>query len=66
MHFKELGITKIDIHFQPIVSVKKKMIFGYEALLRAYKGTEYVPPNVLFAEAKEAGLALTLDIVVRI
>ncbi|WP_373034586.1 EAL domain-containing protein [Sulfurimonas sp.] len=66
MHFEELGITRIDIYFQPIVSVKKKKIFGYEALLRGYKNADYIPPNLLFEEAKEAGLALELDRVVRI
>jgi EAL domain-containing protein (putative c-di-GMP-specific phosphodiesterase class I) len=66
MYFKKLNITHIDIHFQPIVTVKKKKIFGYEALLRAYKNEEYVPPNILFEEAKEAGLALELDREVRI
>lgn len=66
MHFKELGITHIDIYFQPIISVKKKKIFGYEALLRAYKEDEYVFPNILFDEAKNAGLALELDKLVRI
>lgn len=66
MNFKELGITHIDIYFQPIVSVKKKKIFGYEALLRGYKNSDYVAPNTLFEEAKEAGLALELDRVVRI
>jgi EAL domain-containing protein (putative c-di-GMP-specific phosphodiesterase class I) len=66
MIFTELGITHIDIHFQPIVSVKKKKIFGYEALLRGYKNSEYIAPNILFDEAKAAGLALELDRVARI
>ncbi len=66
MHFKELGITHIDIYFQPIVSIKKKKIFGYEALLRGYKNSDYIAPNILFEEAKIAGLALELDRVVRI
>ena len=63
---KELGITKIDIYFQPIVSVKKKKIFGYEALLRGYKDDIYIPPNILFEEAQTAGLALELDKIARI
>ena len=63
---KELGITKVDIYFQPIVSVKKKKIFGYEALLRGYKDDIYIPPNILFEEAQIAGLALELDTISRI
>jgi EAL domain-containing protein (putative c-di-GMP-specific phosphodiesterase class I) len=66
LHFKELGITHIDIYFQPIVSIKKKKIFGYEALLRGYKNDIYIPPNILFEEAKVAGLALKLDKLARI
>ena len=66
MNFTQLGITHIDIHFQPIVSVKKKKIFGYEALLRGYKNDDYIAPNILFDEAKAAGLALELDRAVRI
>lgn len=63
---KKLGITKFDIHFQPIVSIKKKKIFGYEALLRGYKEDAYIPPNILFEEAQKAGLALDLDRLARI
>lgn len=66
MHFKNLGITHIDIYFQPIVSVKKQKIFGYEALLRGYKEDKYIQPGILFQEAKEAGLALALDSFVRV
>lgn len=66
MHFKELGITHIDIYFQPIISIKKKKIFGYEALLRGYKDGVYVPPNILFDEAIASGLALDFDKLVRI
>lgn len=66
LYFKQLRITHIDIYFQPIISIKKKRIFGYEALLRGYKDEQYIAPDILFKEAKSAGLALELDKLVRL
>lgn len=51
----------IEIHFQPIVSVRRQRVFGLEALLRGFYNSKEVSPYILFKEAKEQGLALSLD-----
>jgi EAL domain-containing protein (putative c-di-GMP-specific phosphodiesterase class I) len=49
--------------YQPIVSLKKKNIAGYEGLIRGLPigGGEIIPPQKLFVRASETGLTLELD-----
>lgn len=58
--------NRINIHFQPIVSIKDKKIFAYEALTRA-KDSEGTPisPLTVFEEARKENLTITLDNYVR-
>src|SRR5580658_4891940 len=53
----------VEAHFQPIVSVRKKCIIGYEGLIRGiYPGqSENIPPQELFYQAAPLGLTLELD-----
>ncbi len=53
----------IEAHFQPIVSLKRKRIVGYEGLSRGIhpKDQSLIPPTLLFAEAGVQGLQLELD-----
>lgn len=55
----------IEIHFQPIVSIRFNRIYAYEALTRCtYRGTN-IPPYKLFNLAKECNLSLELDFLAR-
>ncbi len=55
----------IEIHFQPIVSIRSKKLYAFEALTRCtYKG-EVIPPYELFKLAIDANLNLELDILTR-
>ena len=58
--------NKIEIFFQPIISIKNKTIFAFEALTRAYddKGN-FISPIHLFEQAHKENLANTLDSYVR-
>jgi EAL domain-containing protein (putative c-di-GMP-specific phosphodiesterase class I) len=47
--------------FQPIVSITKNEIIGYEALSRGPEGTEYENPYILFDVATETDLIFELD-----
>lgn len=47
----------LDIHFQPIVSLKQKAVVGLEALARPH----HVGVGRLFTEARKAGQLLELD-----
>jgi EAL domain-containing protein (putative c-di-GMP-specific phosphodiesterase class I) len=53
----------VEAHFQPIVSVRKKCIVGYEGLIRGiYPGQgENIPPQELFHQASQLKLTLELD-----
>ncbi len=53
----------LDIHFQPIVSLKRKNVLGVEALARPTDPVSGrpVPPAELFAQALHAGGAVDLD-----
>ena len=58
--------NSIEIYLQPIVSIKDKKIFAYEALTRAYdRYGESVSPLYLFEQAKKENLSLRLDEYVR-
>ncbi len=58
-----LAGESVAVHFQPIISVRKKAIVGYEGLARGiYPGNGgFIPPPELFYEAAEKGLTLHLD-----
>jgi EAL domain-containing protein (putative c-di-GMP-specific phosphodiesterase class I) len=53
----------IESHFQPIVSLKRKRVVGYEGLSRGIHPVDQsmIPPTDLFAEAGVQGLQLELD-----
>ena len=57
-----LGQNRLTTHFQPILSLSGKRVFGVEALVRgiADDGAP-IAPNLLFDAAREAGLDLLLD-----
>ena len=55
----------IDIYFQPIVSVRTKSIFAFEALCRCSYNEQIIPPDLLFKLAKQNDLLLQLDIMAR-
>lgn len=58
--------NSIEIYLQPIVSIKDKKIFAYEALTRAYdRYGESVSPLYLFEQAKKENLCARLDEYVR-
>ena len=53
---------KIEIFFQPIVSIKDEKIFAYEALTRAYdENNEFISPLYLFDKAEKENLSYELD-----
>ena len=54
--------NKIEIFFQPIVSIKNKRVFAFEALLRAYDNDgQVLSPVWLFEQAKKEELSSMLD-----
>jgi EAL domain-containing protein (putative c-di-GMP-specific phosphodiesterase class I) len=56
----------IEIHLQPILSIKDKKVFAYEALTRATdRYAEAISPLYLFEQAKKEGVASQLDEYVR-
>jgi len=56
----------IEIYLQPIISIKDKKIFGYEALTRTIdKYGENISPHYLFEQAKKENLSSKLDAYVR-
>lgn len=52
---------KVTSLYQPIVDIKQKNIFGYEALSRGPKNSEIESPVILFTLAEEIGLLFDLD-----
>ena len=55
----------VEIHFQPIVSIRSKQLYAFEALTRCtYKG-KIIPPYELFKLAIDANLNLELDVLTR-
>lgn len=58
--------NKIEIHLQPIVSIKDKKIFAFEALTRAKdENNELISPLYLFEQARKEHLSEILDCYVR-
>lgn len=57
---------QIEIHLQPVVSIKDKKVFAYEALTRAIdRYDEPISPLYLFEQAKKEDMASKLDEYVR-
>ncbi len=58
-----LYYENVITHFQPIVSIRRKVAVGLEALSRGvHRQTgELIPPGILFKSAEEQGLLLDLD-----
>lgn len=58
---------RVIVHFQPVVSVSRKMVIGVEGLIRGINtGTnEIISPAVLFNAACDEGLTLELDRICR-
>ena len=55
----------IEIYFQPIVAVKTKSVYAFESLTRcSFRGFS-IPPNELFAMAREKNLSIQLDEMLR-
>ncbi|HPI15881.1 MAG TPA: EAL domain-containing protein [Spirochaetota bacterium] len=54
---------RVITHFQPIVSIKKNSVIGFEALSRGLVegGDALIPPRRLFEAAEKQGLAMELD-----
>ena len=60
-----LGVERIVIYFQPIVSLQKLKVVGFEALSRGINQGEIVSPMSLFSLAKDLGCNLELDRICR-
>ncbi len=52
---------RIESHFQPIIDIKNRRVFAYEALARGPKGSPLRRPDLLFKVAAYNGLELELD-----
>jgi EAL domain-containing protein (putative c-di-GMP-specific phosphodiesterase class I) len=57
----------VEVHFQPIFSIREKMIVGFEGLSRGIHpiSGKLIPPLPLLKIAKDAGLTLELDRLMR-
>jgi EAL domain-containing protein (putative c-di-GMP-specific phosphodiesterase class I) len=55
----------VEIYFQPIVSIRTKKIYAFEALTRCTYQGEFIPPSELFALALKENLSLELDVLTR-
>lgn len=61
-YFSILQKESVTTLYHPIVSVKKKKIFGFEALSRGIdENGAIIPPDVLFSMASRTGTSLELD-----
>ncbi|MEN6376253.1 MAG: EAL domain-containing protein [Smithella sp.] len=53
---------QIITHFQPIISLKNRLLLGFEALSRAFDGDgKIIPPNILFPSARRQGKTIEMD-----
>lgn len=52
---------RLEIHFQPIASIRRRNVVGVEALCRAHNGDGPIAPSQLFAAAQEQGASAALD-----
>ena len=51
----------VEIYLQPIVSVRTRKIYAFEALTRCTFNGQNLPPDILFNLAKEKNLIIELD-----
>jgi len=58
---KILSNKVVEIHLQPIVSIRTKSIFAYESLTRCKFDGKNIPPQILFELADKAHLSSQLD-----
>jgi len=58
---KILSNKAVEIHLQPIVSIRTKSIFAYESLTRCKFNGKTIPPQILFKLADKANLSSQLD-----
>lgn len=56
---------RLIVHFQPIVSMTRKTVIGFEGLIRGKVEQQIIPPKTLFEAAGEQGLLVELDRVCR-
>ncbi|WP_018935966.1 EAL domain-containing protein [Thioalkalivibrio sp. ALJ24] len=63
-----LAADTLDFHFQPIVhAARPDEVFAWEALVRASSPAgEFIPPNILFDQARAAEMMFHLDRAARI
>ena len=52
---------RLESHFQPIIDLKDKKVYAYEALARGPKGSKLRRPDILFKVALYNGLEIELD-----
>lgn len=55
----------VEIYFQPIVSVRTKKIYAFEALTRCTYNGKFIAPDKLFDLAMQSNLSLELDVLTR-
>lgn len=55
----------VEIYFQPIVSVRTKRLYAFEALTRCVYNNIPIPPDTLFEISKKENLCFELDILTR-
>ncbi len=56
-----LDKQELDVHYQPIVSVSKRSVIGFESLLRTYFQGEFISPVALFDYAAKTQNVHILD-----
>jgi len=60
-----IGSNGLTAHFQPIVSLSKRQVFGYEALCRTTGENPFGTIDALFEQAQCHGLTMDLDMLCR-
>lgn len=59
---KMINDNNLTVHFQPIVSLKNRDIFGYECLTRAFdENGKFIPPIEIFDFARRNDMIFKLD-----
>ncbi|MFW6389660.1 MAG: EAL domain-containing protein, partial [Halanaerobiales bacterium] len=58
---ESLEIDEIITYFQPIISIEKKQIIGYECLARGISNKEIISPIELLDYAYKKGFTISLD-----